>query len=75
MMSRAIKQSIKARMHKHPSQLQKMRLIAADLERFEIEATARIVAAGQDTIEHVNLGVEGMGVPRNRRTAKAKAMQ
>jgi hypothetical protein len=61
MMSRAIKQSIKARMHKHPSQLQKMRLIAADLERFEIEATARIVAAGQDTIEHVNLRRRGDG--------------
>ncbi len=48
-------------MHKHPSQLQKMRLIAADLERFEIEATARIVAAGQDTIEHVNLRRRGDG--------------
>jgi hypothetical protein len=55
------RQSIKARMHRHPSQLQKMRLIAADLERFEIEATARTVAAGQDTIEHVNLRRRGDG--------------
>ena len=44
-----------------PRNCKKCELIAADLKRFEIEATARIVAAGQDTIEHVNLRRRGDG--------------